>query len=87
MSRILPAIEGACRANMEIRNIIIGTKEIDKTDQLNLFFSEEARELERFKAIDQINNRYGKGTLTKAHTLLRVQGNTHFLERSGKLLN
>ena len=83
MSRILPAIEGACRAKMEIRNIIIGTKEIDKTDQLNLFFSEEARELERFKAIDQINNRYGKGTLTKAHTLLRVQGNTHFLERSG----
>jgi DNA polymerase-4 len=82
MSRILPAIEGASRANMEIRNIIIGTKEIDKTEQLNLFFSEEARELERFKAIDQINNRYGKGTLTKAHTLLRVQGNTHFLERS-----
>ncbi|MBO6573179.1 MAG: hypothetical protein JJ958_12140 [Balneola sp.] len=83
MSRILPAIKGACRAKMEIRNIIIGTKEIDKTDQLNLFFSDEAKELERFKAIDQINNRYGKGTLTKAHTLLRVKGNTHFLERNG----
>lgn len=82
MARILPAIKAACEAGKEIRNIIIGTKEIDKTEQLNMFFQNEPEQIERLKAIDRINNAYGKGTITKAHTLLRVQGNTHFVERS-----
>ncbi len=82
MERILPDLKRYCEAGIQIRNIIIGTKEIDKTGQLDMFFKHNPDEMSRLEAIDRINNAYGKRTVTHAHTLLRVQGNTHFLERS-----
>lgn len=87
MERILPAIERAAALGMEIRNIMIGTHQIDKTSQMDLFFQEEADHSARCEAIDEINNRYGKGTVTSARTMLRVEGNTHFLERNVSNLN
>lgn len=36
----------------------------------------------RFKAVDDIKNRFGHQFITKASTLYRVKGNTHFLERN-----
>lgn len=82
MKRILPAIEKAASEGMEIRNIMIGTHQIDKTSQMNLFFQDEAELKARCEALDEINNRYGKGTITTARTMYRVEGNTHFLERN-----
>ena len=55
---------------------------MDKTSQMNLFFRDEAQHIQRYQAIDRINNRYGKGTVQTARSLYRVQGNTHFLERN-----
>jgi hypothetical protein len=67
---------------MAIRNLVLGTQDMDKTSQMNLFFRDESEQTERYKAIDHINNRYGKGTIQSARSLYRVEGNTHFLERN-----
>jgi DNA polymerase-4 len=82
LKRILPAITQAAKLGMEIRKIMIGTHQIDHTTQMNLFFQDEAEQVARYTALDDINNRYGKGTVTRANTLHRVEGNTHFLERN-----
>jgi DNA polymerase IV len=82
MEKVMPVIEKASQKNLEIRNLILGTHKIDKTSQMNLFFSDESEHIARCKAVDQIKNRFGYQYVTKANTLERVQGNTHFLERN-----
>lgn len=84
MQRVLPAIEKASSNGMEIRNIILSTHKIDKTSQMNLFFSDEQEHVARYKAVDEIKNRFGHQYITKANTLHRVEGNTHFLERNAQ---
>lgn len=83
MKHVETAIELACREHREVRNIMLGTIKIDKTDQMNIFYQEEPHQIARFTAVDDINNRYGKGTLIKANTLNRTPGKTHFIERNG----
>lgn len=83
MDMVMPAIMNAAKQNLEMRNIIIGTHQIDKTNQMNLFFSDEPEHIARCKAVDEIKNRFGHQYITKANTMLRVEGNTHFLERNG----
>lgn len=80
--RVGPAIHKASEEGMEIRNIILGTHQIDKTRQMNIFYQDEAEQVARYEAIDEVNNRFGKGTLVAASTMHRVEGNTHFLERN-----
>lgn len=82
MDQIMPALRTACERKYPIRKIYIGTHKIDKTHQMNLFFQDEEDHVARFKAIDQIKNRFGHDYITKANTLFRVKGNTHFLERN-----
>lgn len=82
MSKVRSAVELACKDGKEIRNIVVGTIKIDKTEQMNMFYKDEAEQVARYSAIDEINNRYGKGTLIKANTLERTPGKTHFLERN-----
>lgn len=82
MQKIETALRKACEHGMEIRNIMLSTHQIDKTKQMNIFYQDEAEQVSRYTAIDEINNRYGKNSIVKANTLLRVQGNTHFLERN-----
>jgi DNA polymerase IV len=82
MDRIMPVIERAAAQKMEIRNLVLGTHQIDKTSQLNLFFTDEEEHIARFKAVDEIKNRFGHQYITKANTLFRVKGNTHFLARN-----
>lgn len=82
MEKIMPAIQRAAAQRMEIRNLVIGTHQIDKTNQLNLFFADEEEHIARFKAVDEIKNRFGHHYITKANTLFRVKGNTHFLARN-----
>ena len=54
MEKIEPALIKACDYKMEIRNLVIGTHQIDKTNQINLFFSDEPKHSKRWKAIDEI---------------------------------
>lgn len=82
MEKIEPALRQAARNDIEIRNIVLGTHQIDKTQQLNVFFSDEEEQVNRYRAVDEIKNRFGRQYIQKANTLLRVEGNTHFLERN-----
>jgi DNA polymerase-4 len=82
MDKVEPALRKACEHNIEIRNLRLGTKEIDKTDQLNVFFQDDEDKAARTKAMDEIKNRFGQKYISKAITLTRVKGNTHFLERN-----
>ena len=82
MDKVEPAIRAAGQNGIEIRNIGLGTHNIDNTSQMNLFFSDESEHQARYKAIDEIKNRFGHKYITKASTLHRVEGNTHFLERN-----
>lgn len=82
MEKVLPAIEKASHHGMEIRNIGLGTHKIDKTNQLNVFFQDDEDKVARTKAVDKIRNRFGPEYITRANTMTRVEGNTHFLERN-----
>lgn len=82
MERVMPAVERACAAGVEVRQIMLSTHKIDTTNQMSLFFQEEEKLLARYKAIDEIKNRFGQKYITKANTMTRVRGKTHFLERN-----
>lgn len=82
MERVMPVIERACAAGIEVRQIMLSTHKIDTTNQMSLFFQEEEKLLARYRAIDEIKNRFGQKYITKANTLTRVMGKTHFLERN-----
>jgi DNA polymerase IV len=82
MERVMPVIRKASDNRLEIRNLVLGTHQIDKTRQMNLFFSDEQKHTARMEAVDEIRNRFGHRYITRANTLTRVNGNTHFLERS-----
>lgn len=84
METIAPALQKACENGIEIRNLWLGTSEIDKTQQLNVFFQDDEEKVARTKAVDEIKNRFGPKYITRANTLTRVKGNTHFLERNDK---
>ena len=82
MERVMPVIERACAAGIEVRQIMLSTHKIDTTNQMSLFFQEEEKLLARYRAIDEIKNRFGQKYITKANTMTRVMGKTHFLERN-----
>lgn len=82
MEQVMPVFRKAAAHNLKIRNLVLGTHQIDKTNQMNIFFQDEEKYTARFRAVDEIKNRFGHRYITKANTLLRVEGNTHFLERN-----
>ncbi len=83
MEKVMPLIEKSAKKDIQIRNLVLGTHQIDKTQQMNLFFSDEEEHTARYKVIDENKNRFGHQYITKASTLHRMKGNTHFLERKG----
>jgi len=82
MDAVMPMLRRAEEKKLEIRNLVLGTHQIDKTSQMNLFFSDEQEHVARCRAVDEIKNRFGRHYITRANTMLRVKGNTHFLERN-----
>lgn len=82
MNAVMPVIDKACGENAEIRSLVLGTHKIDKTSQMNLFFQDAPEHTARLQAVDEIKNRFGRQYITRANTMIRVKGNTHFLERS-----
>ncbi|MEX0648060.1 MAG: DNA polymerase IV [Balneolaceae bacterium] len=79
---VMPVINKACREGVEIRSLVLGTHKIDKTSQMNLFFGDEPEHTARLQAVDEIKNRFGRNYITRANTMTRVEGNTHFLGRN-----
>jgi len=65
-----------------IRGIGIHTIDLDETNQLELFFSEDEKLHRLYYAQDKINNRFGLDTIIQASLKYDVPGKTHFLERS-----
>lgn len=82
MEKVEPAIIEACTNGIEIRNLALYPNQIDKTNQLEVFFEEDEKLKEQIKAMDEIKNRFGQKYICRANSLLRVEGNTHFLERN-----
>lgn len=82
LKTVLPIIRGAVRSGRELRNIMLWCGQLDKSSQLNLFFQEEGRHANKYRAVDTIRNRFGHRFITLAAAMERVPGQTHFLERS-----
>lgn len=82
MNKIEFAIKKACDNGIEIRNLAIYPDQIDKSSQLDVFFQEDGELKAQIKAMDEIKNRFGQKYICKGNTLLRMEGNTHFLERN-----
>lgn len=58
MEIIEPARPNACDNSIEIRNLWLWTKEIDKTQQLNVLFQDDEDKAARSQAMDEIKNRF-----------------------------
>lgn len=64
------------------RGVGLHTIEMAHTDQIELFFQEDQAMRQLYRAVDLVNNVYGKNTVDHAASLHGVPGKTHFLERS-----
>src|SRR5690625_3745867 len=60
METVMPAIERACEADIEVRQIMLSTHKKDTTNQMSLSFQEEEKLLARYRGIDAIKNRFGQ---------------------------
>ncbi len=65
-----------------IRGIGLNTVEMDSTGQLELFFAEDERLSSLCYAMDRINNRFGLHSVVRGGKYHKVEGKTHFLERT-----
>ncbi|MEX2600756.1 MAG: DNA polymerase IV [Balneolaceae bacterium] len=82
MPRALQVIRKALQHGEKIRGIGFHTIEMAKTDQIDLFFTEDDRMRRLYRATDCINNLFGADTVLKAAVRESVPGKTHFVSRS-----
>ncbi|MCC5940143.1 MAG: DNA polymerase IV [Balneolaceae bacterium] len=75
-------VNSAVRKGIKIRGIGLHTIEMQQTEQLEIFFTEEQRIQHLYRAADCLNNCYGPDTVAKAAIHESVKGNTHFVNRS-----
>lgn len=75
-------IKSALQKGIRIRGIGMHTIEMQQTEQLEIFFHEEERIQNLYRAADCLNNCYGPDTVAKAAIHESVKGNTHFVNRS-----
>lgn len=78
---VMPAVRQFTKDGVLIRGIGLSTIDMIDNNQPELFFQEDQKTKDLFKAMDSINNRFGLNTLQKATDKWAVEGNTHFLER------
>jgi|GEM_PF-2545675 hypothetical protein len=65
-----PAITKACDHGIENRSFMLGTHQIDKTNQSTVFFQNDEDKATRLKVMDKIKNRFKQKYITKGNTLL-----------------
>ncbi|SMO78796.1 DNA polymerase Y family protein [Fodinibius sediminis] len=82
MKQARPRMARLLANGFALRGVGLGTLELDRSHQQELFFSENKKMRQFYLAQDAINNEYGKGTIQKASMKYGVEGKTHFLERS-----
>lgn len=75
-------VNNAIRKGIKIRGIGLHTIEMQQSEQLELFFLEDERVRNLYRATDCLNNCYGPDTVAKAAIHESVKGNTHFVNRS-----
>ncbi|MDX1672850.1 MAG: DNA polymerase IV [Balneolaceae bacterium] len=79
--KAMPLVRHLARRGFKMRTIRFWTKETDASNQLSLFFEEDEQLCKLHRAIDRINNYYGRGTVERASLYDYVEGHTHFKER------
>jgi len=77
----LPLIRYLAKRGIRMRSVRFWTRETDASNQLSLFFAEDEELRELHRAMDTINNYYGKGSVERASLYDYVEGHTHFKER------
>jgi DNA polymerase-4 len=75
-------VKSAIKKGIKIRGIGLHTIEMQKTEQLEIFFREKEQVRHLYRATDCLNNCYGPDTVCKAAVHESVKGNTHFVNRS-----
>ncbi|MEX0769379.1 MAG: DNA polymerase IV [Balneolaceae bacterium] len=82
LPKAMEGVQAALRKGHTIRGIGLYTIEMKHTDQLEIFFREDHRMKNLYRATDCLNNFYGTDTVTKAAVKNGVPGKTHFVNRS-----
>lgn len=82
LPKAIKLINSAVQKGIKIRGIGLHTIEMQQTEQLEIFFTEEERMRHLYRAADCLNNCYGPDTIAKAAIHESVKGNTHFVNRS-----
>ncbi len=82
LSKGMPLVRRFLGEGHTIRGVGLHTVDLDATNQLELFFSEDEKVRNLYYAQDKINNRYGLDTIMQASLKYDVPGQTHFLERN-----
>lgn len=77
----LRTVRRALKEGHTIRGIGLHTVEMIAGSQMDLFFQEEAKLLELYRATDCLNNIYGPQTVSPAAISCDVPGKTHFVSR------
>lgn len=76
-----PLVHRIAQKGIRMRSVRFWTRETDATNQLSLFFEEHERLRELHRAMDRINNYFGRGAIDRASLYDYVEGHTHFKER------
>jgi len=82
LPQAMKLINSAVQKGIKIRGIGLHTIEMQQTEQLEIFFTEEDKMRHLYRAADCLNNCYGPDTVAKAAIHESVKGNTHFVNRS-----
>ncbi|AXJ00248.1 DNA polymerase-4 [Cyclonatronum proteinivorum] len=82
LQALMPVVQHYLRHGQRIRGFGISTLDLDASGQLELFFREDEKLRNLFRARDTVNNRYGFESLVIASSFDDVKGKTHFLDRS-----
>ncbi|MCH8486704.1 MAG: DNA polymerase IV [Candidatus Cyclonatronum sp.] len=82
LQALMPVVQHYLRHGQRIRGFGVSTLDLDASGQLELFFREDEKLRNLFRARDTINNRYGFESLIIASSFDDVKGKTHFLGRS-----
>jgi DNA polymerase-4 len=81
LEKAMKLVQHIARRGIRMRAVEFWTEETDASNQMSLFFREDKQLGNLHRALDRINNYYGRGTIERASVYEYVEGHTHFKER------